>query len=172
MIRHIVQWVRNHIWYMTHCKKITPNSSFAAPILPFGGSFTNDKNGTLWNMTATSASASMDPEPFRNHTNMCLSISDLGNYDAQNSTLNPTGAPTPMSSPDPGTPIDDSNDDYGQIIDITNCSYYYDILKQIRNHEPLTEQEMLFVSTLPTRNMMEMITIYNQSMKTIQEYLA
>jgi hypothetical protein len=171
MIRHIVQWVRNHIWYMTHCKKITPNSSFAAPILPFAA-FTNDKNGTLWNMTATSASASasMEPEPFRNHTNMSLSMSmsEIGNYDAQNSTPNPTGAPTPTSAP----PIDDLNDDYGQIIDITNCSYYYDILKQIRNHEPLTEQEMLFVSTLPPRNMMEMITIYNQSMKTIQEYLA
>jgi hypothetical protein len=168
MIRHIVQWVRNHIWYMTHCKKITPNSSFAALILPFGGSFPNDRNGTFWNMTATSASASMEPEPFRNHTNMCLSISYLGNYDAQNSTPNSTGAPTPTSAP----PMDDSNDDYGQIIDITNCSYYYNILKQIRNHEPLTEQEMLFVSTLPPRNMMEMITIYNQSMKTIQEYLA
>jgi hypothetical protein len=166
MIRHIVQWVRDHIWYMTHCKKITPNSSFALPILPFGCSLENDKNGTLWNITATSTSASM--EPFRNHTNMCLSISDLGNYNEQNSTPT-TGAPTPTSPQEPGTPMDD---DYGQIIDITNCSYYYDILKQIRNNEPLTEQEMLFVSTLPPRNLMEMITIYNQSLKTFQEYMA
>jgi hypothetical protein len=96
----------------------------------------------------------------------------MGDYDLQNpNPTTTTGAPTPTSIPERKN--DDSNDDdYGQIIDITNCSYYYDILKQIRNHEPLTEQEMLFVSTLPPRNMMEMITIYNQSMKTIQEYLA
>jgi hypothetical protein len=168
MIRHIVQWVRDHIWYMTHCKKITPNTSFSAPILPLGCSFTNDNNRTIWN--GTGVSASIGPE---HHTNMCLSISDIGNYDMQNpTTTTTTGAPTPTSIPEHGTTMDDSNDDYGQIIDITNCSYYYDILKQIRNHKPLTEQEMLFVSTLPTRNMMEMITIYNQSMKTIQEYLA
>jgi hypothetical protein len=56
-------------------------------------------------------------------------------------------------------------------IAIDNNPIYYDLMKNIRNGEPLTYDEMSFIKTLPSENLIEIIHIYNINMEQIKEFL-
>ena len=56
-------------------------------------------------------------------------------------------------------------------ITIENSQIYYDLMKNIRNGEPLTYIELSFIKILPSENLIEIIHIYNINMGHIKEYV-
>lgn len=50
-------------------------------------------------------------------------------------------------------------------------SQYYDLTKNIRNGLGLTENEIIYISKLPSENLVEIITIYNTLVKVYSDEL-
>lgn len=56
-------------------------------------------------------------------------------------------------------------------VTIINNPTYYNLMKLIRNGEPLTSDDLAFIYTLPSENLIEIIQIYNINMQNIKDLL-